>query len=399
MSVIFYILAALLIYLSYKSLRGGVDYLNFFKNELAKPPSGFTPFASVIAPCKGVDEGMAENLNALLVQNYPGYEVLFVLDDISDPAAVVIEEISRNSAKPTKLIVAPKSTNSSQKVENLREAVLHIDERSEIFVFVDSDARPNSEWLGSLVAPLADEHIGASTGYRWFFSEKLTIAGELRSSWNASIASALGPNTSSNFCWGGSMAIRRDTFDKLHIREKWKGTLSDDFTVTRAMNAASQAVYFVPQALTPSIESCSPRGLFEFTNRQMKITRVYASKLWLLSFFGSGLFNLVIVWSAVLFFVAPAFTTRWIAAAVTLLSVSLFSIWKAWLRLNAVRLALPSHAAEIDRQFLPQLALWLFTPAIFLINSAAALMSTRIKWRGVDYQMISPTETRLKVRD
>ena len=30
----------------------------------------------------------------------------------------------------------------------------------------------------------------------------------MSSAWNASIASALGPNTKTNFCWGGSMAGR-----------------------------------------------------------------------------------------------------------------------------------------------------------------------------------------------
>src|SRR5437870_1718912 len=112
----------------------------------------------------------------------------------------------------------------------------------------------------------------------------------MRSVWNASIASALGPNTTSNFCWGGSMAIRRDVFDAVDMREKWLGTLSDDFAVTRAMNAAGLPIVFVPRALTASVEDCSLSKAVEFTNRQMKITRVYAMPLWLISFVGSGLF-------------------------------------------------------------------------------------------------------------
>lgn len=395
MILIYYLAAALLIYLSYESFRGGLDYLNYFKQELIKPRSNFTPFATVIAPCKGLDEGLRENLNSLLTQAYPSYEVLFVIDDPNDPASEVIEDISSKSAKNAKTIIASKAEISSQKVENLSEAILHADERSEVFAFVDSDTRPSRNWLADLVAPLENENIGAATGYRWFFSAKATIASELRSSWNASIASALGPDKNSNFCWGGSMAIRRDTFDAIGIREKWKGTLSDDFAVTRAMNAAGKAIYFVPKALTPSIESCTAAELFEFTNRQMKITRVYARRLWLLSFFGSGLFNLVMIWSLFNLLVLPRFGPAWSASAITLLSVKVLSVGKAWLRLNALRLALPAYNRRIDRQFVPQLILWLFTPAIFLINSAAALVSRRIKWRGVEYEMVSPNETTL----
>jgi hypothetical protein len=93
-----------------------------------------------------------------------------------------------------------------------------------------------------------------------------------------------------NFCWGGATAINRATFERLGIREKWRGTLSDDFTVTRALHEAGLDIHFVPHALTPSIEDCSWRELFEFTTRQMKITRVYSPNLWVLSFIGSGLF-------------------------------------------------------------------------------------------------------------
>lgn len=408
MILIFYILAALLIFLSYRSFRGGIDYLKYFKSELEKPPSGFLPFTSVIVPCRGVDEGMKENLLTLLNQDYPGYEVLFVVDDEHDPAVRVIEEVSRKDAedaegaekedeqKPlAKFMVAPKATDSSQKVENLREAVLRVDERSEVFAFADSDARPAKDWLRHLVAPLENETVGAATSYRWFISKAPTFASELRSAWNASIASALGPNTKTNFCWGGSMAIRRDVLERLDIREKWRGTLSDDFTVTRAMNEAGLAIQFVPKALTASIESCSFCELLEFTTRQMKITRVYAPKLWALSFFGSGLFNVVMI-SAFLIAVFSRQNTVavWVAIA-TLTLVSLFSIGKSWLRLKAVRLVLTRYESALLRQRWTQHTFWLIAPALFFYNSFAAWISRKMTWRGIEYELVSANETKI----
>lgn len=395
MLVIHFLFSALLIYLSFKSFRGGMDYLNYFKQELAKPPADFTPFATVIAPCKGLDEGLAENLSVLLSQDYPAYEVLFVVDDADDPAVRVFEEISRKGKKRAKMIVAQRATASSQKVENLREAVLHADERSEVLVFVDSDVRPGADWLGSLISPLANENIGAATGYRWFVSENTSFAGELRSAWNASIASALGPNMESNFCWGGSTAIRRDVFERLRIRERWIGTLSDDFTVTRAIKEAGLPIRFVPRAVVPSGGDCSIGGLLEFTNRQMKITRVYAPKLWLMSFFGSGLFNAVMISSVVILLLYPALTFPWLSALITLITVTAFSVGKSWLRCAAVRLALPLQTHILDRQFRYQITLWLLTPAVFLINCISTAFSTKIEWRGTKYEMISPTETRI----
>ena len=382
MIYLYYLFAALLVWFSFKSFRGGIAYLRFFSEEMARARSDWEPMVTIVAPCKGIDQNMLANFDALLRQDLPDYEVIFVIDDPADPAADIVETVRQGAGHQVKLVVAPKAAGSSQKVENLREAVLHADPRSEVFVFVDSDARPSPGWLRALIAPLRDQTVGAATGYRWFLSERPTFASELRSAWNASIASALGPNEKSNFTWGGSTAIRRDTFERLAIRELWKGTLSDDLAVTRAMRSAGLKIRFVPQALTASVESCSFRELFEFTNRQMKITRVYMPNLWLLSFFGSGLFCSVMTASFIFVLSSPASSARFLVASATLILVSLFSLGKARMRLRAASMALSVHEKLVSRQTLPQMTLWLIAPFIFLLNCFAALFSRRVNWRG-----------------
>ncbi|HEX8738449.1 MAG TPA: glycosyltransferase family 2 protein [Pyrinomonadaceae bacterium] len=392
---VFYFFAAILVFLSYKSLRGGIDYLNFFRRELAGPKSDFAPFVSVIVPCRGLDAGLEKNLAALFGQDFPAYEIIFVTDDETDAAVKIIEEVSRQGAKraKSKLVISGATQSESQKVHNLREAVLHVSDDSEIFVFVDSDARPAENWLGNLIAPLADEKIGAATGYRWFVSKKIGLASELRSVWNASIASALGANLKTNFCWGGSMAMRRATFEKLRMRERWRGVLSDDFAVTRALKAANLPIYFVPQALAASVEDCSFAELLEFTTRQMKITRVYAPHLWKQSFTGAFLFNLVFVWGILIIAFNSTDTLAFWFAVISLILISAFSTGKAYLRLNAVKLILKDYEKELRRQFWTQNTLWIFSPALFLYNSVCALFSRKILWRGIAYELKSPDKT------
>ncbi len=386
--------AVLLVYFSIKSFQGGLEYVKYFKQELAKPITDQTPFATVIVPCKGLDEGLRENLEAVMLQNYPLYEVVFVVDDANDRAMGAIREIAREGAVSTKSVVAPLAVESGQKVENLREAVLHADDRSEVFVFVDSDVRPAEDWLRSLVAAVEDKSIGAATGYRWFVAEQSDLATELRSAWNASIASALGPDTGSNFCWGGSTAIRRAVFERLDIRDKWRGTLSDDFVVTRILKETGLPIWFVPKAIVASAGRCSAAGLFEFTNRQMKITRVYARGLWLKSFFGSGLFNLVMAASILIVAFSPIGRVLWVSGLFTLICVVMLSIGKAWLRSRAIRLVL--SFAAVERQLASQMILTLFTPLIFLVNCFAALFSVTIAWRGTEYTMVSSATTKLR---
>lgn len=393
MLYVFYFFAVVLIVLGWQSLRGGIFYRRFFRRELARPKSIFTPFCSIIAPCRGLDEDLRVNLAALFRQDYPRYEIVFVVDDARDAAAAIIENLIAEYANvaAARIVVAGKATGESQKVHNLRRAVLEVTDESAAFVFVDSDARPNENWLRHLIAPLEDEAVGGATGYRWFISKKPNFAAELRSVWNASIASALGANTKKNFCWGGGLAMRRATFERLQVRENWRGTLSDDFAVTAMMKAAGLPIYFVPQALTATVESCNFSEFLEFSTRQMKITRVYAAPLWKASLIGSFVFSTVFWTGTILvFFVAGGHFRLTLAAVSTIFALGAL---KSYVRLQAVKTVLPDYGKQLNRQFPAHLTLWTLTPFIYFYNCAAALFSRRIIWRGIEYELKSATET------
>jgi ceramide glucosyltransferase len=398
MALIFYILAAVLIYFSFRSFVGGISYLRYFDRSIAAFPNvrDYTPLVSVLAPCRGLDEGMLENFDAILHQNYPDYQVIFIIDDPSDEAAKLIESSWRESDKAVKLVVAPTATDSGQKVENLREGVLHADPRSEVFVFVDSDARASPDLLRNLVSPLTDEGVAVSTGYRWFVTQGISPAAELRSAWNASVATAMGDAEDAKFCWGGAMAMTRAAFERLNVRERWRGTLSDDFALARFAREAGLAIRFVPQAMTPSYGNCTFRELLEFTNRQMKLTRVYAPDLWIASFLGSGLFIAVMTGAAVLLIAGQDDDPlAFYAALVTLTLVSVFSIGKSILRVAAIRTVISDVSL---RDHVAHCVLWALTPVLFFANCLAALVSRRIRWRGTEYTMISAEETRVEKR-
>jgi len=387
----FYFFAAVLVFLGCQSLRGGINYLKFFRRELAKPKSDFTPFCSIIAPCRGLDADLPENLAALFRQDFPRYEIVFAVDDERDEAVSIIKSLIQENFVPAKIVVSGKATGESQKIHNLRHAVLEVSGESEVLVFVDSDARPNETWLENLVAPLQDKNVGCATGYRWFVQKRGGFSTHLRAVWNASVASALGANLKGNFCWGGSLAIRRETFDKLNVREAWRGTLSDDFAVTRRMKAANLPVYFVPQCLTATVEDCSFRELLEFSTRQMKITRTYAPHLWKASLIGSFLFS-AIFWTGIWLLFVLSNVHFWLTLIVLSLIFSL-GVAKAWLRLKAVKLVLKDYEKKLNRQLLPHLTLWIITPILYFYNSVCALLSKKIVWRGIEYRLTSATET------
>jgi ceramide glucosyltransferase len=391
--LVFYVLAALVVLQSLASLRGGVRYLRFFRRELEAPRALYMPFASVFVPCRGVDQGLRLNLLALFRQHYPAYELIFVSDRAEDPALEiarqVAQELEGETVARTRFVVAGKASDSGQKVHNLLAALKEADPSSEVFVFVDTDARPRADWLRALVAPLADEGSGAATGYRWFLPARGGLASQLRSVWNASIASALGPNVRGNFCWGGSTAVRAETFERLGMGERWRGTVSDDYALTRALQEARLPIRFVPACLTASVEDCTLRELFEFTTRQLKITRVYAPRLWAFVLASNLLFVAVFFGGLAL----AAFGFVWPLVAVSV--VFLLGLWKAFFRLRAVALVLEEHHGRLRRGLWAHLLLWPLTAALFLYNAAAAGLSRRIHWRGIGYELKSPTETEI----
>ena len=393
---VFYFFAAIVTWLGVLSLRSGLSFAAYVRRETAHPLPDFNPFVSVIAPCRGLEDGLRENIAALFQQSYPHYEIIFVTDRADDPSLSVIEEISKTGTSServsARVVIAGEAVDSGQKVHNLRMAVSEVDPRSAVLVFVDTDARAQPGWLQSLVAPLAHKEIGAATGYRWFIPVNGGLASQLRSVWNASIASALGERPDKNFCWGGSTAIRKATFDELQVRERWQGTVSDDFTMTRVLQEAKLPIHFVPPCLVASLDNCTAKELLEFTNRQLKVTRVYAPHLWKPLLIGSFLFCGVFFGGLALVIARVILRLSYALPLTLLFLIYGLGAAKAYIRLKSVAIPLARHQELLLKGLPAHLLLWPFASALYLCNALAAAFSRRIKWRGITYELKSATE-------
>ena len=121
--------------------------------------------------------------------------------------------------------------------------------------------------------------MGATTTMRWLIPNRSNLPTVLLAAWNAPIVTMLSEK-GKNFCWGGGMAIRRSVFDQIGVAEDWKNSVSDDYSMTRALQRANRPIMFLPECLTLSYVETDFAGLLEFTNRQILITRVYAQEMW-----------------------------------------------------------------------------------------------------------------------
>jgi ceramide glucosyltransferase len=396
---VYYFLAAVACWFGFQSLLGGFRFVSYVRRETSLPLPDFHPFVSVIAPSRGMESGLIENIRALLSQNYPAFEVLLVFDKQDDPAIASLKKVLSEEKVVTRIVIAGPATDTGQKVHNLQVAVGEVDPKSEVLVFADTDARPGQNWLRQIVAPLADESLGAATGYRWFVPEPGGLASRLRSVWNASIASALGEDSAKNFCWGGSTAIRRSTFARLSVRERWRGSVSDDFTITRCLKEAKLPIHFTPNCLVASVGECDFRELLEFTTRQIKITRVYAPHLWKPLLLGSSLFSLVFFGGLTLLLMRIALGLPYVVLLAVLALVWALGAVKGLIRWQAICIPLANYLPVLRRDLAAQIFLWPFASLLYLYNAIVAGFSQRIEWRGIIYELKSPTEAVIISRD
>jgi cellulose synthase/poly-beta-1,6-N-acetylglucosamine synthase-like glycosyltransferase len=402
---------------------------NYVEKELRVTPGSYLPKVSVILPCKGLDPGFAENIRKLLQQDYkdpttgaPGFEVIFSVAEATDPAYAILNEICAETKQvSTKLIVAGIDSRRAQKVNNQLSALKEVSLQTEVFVFVDSDVIARDDFLKYLVAHLQDSKVGATTGYRFYIPFGHGWASLVRAIWNRMSAWEMA-NPSYSFAWGGAMAITRENFERAHVSESWDRSCDDDLALTTAVKDLGLAVRFVPQCLVFTQGDGSAGEIIEWTNRQLILTKVYYPKLWRKAIYRAVILTawlFGVLAAAVLTAINPT-SDHWqaLVAGLTLIPIEFLFLLKSQNLWRRVLLADMQHVAESPSSKTPatsrntaayeELAtlsraydssFWKFTLALPLAHlilpwmTLYSIITNRIRWRGINYELRSPKET------
>lgn len=382
------------VYLVYQ----GVRWLGYVRRRAATDPGFYSPRTAVICPCKGVEPGLERNLIALCEFDHQNYEVFFAMASESDPAASIVKRVVAGSRGKAHVVIAGAPQECGEKVSNLRAVVEQLPAEFEVMVFADSDGRPNRSWLRKLTGPLNDTRIGATTTMRWLIANNHDLSTLLLAAWNAPILTMLGENTEKNFCWGGGTAIRRSVFEQAEVLQEWQHSVSDDYSMTLALRRRSLPIVFLPECLTPSFVETDFDGLMEFTNRQILITRVYSPKMWQYAGVTHLLFCVTILLGIIvtlknLLTGHPAMQI----AALTFLPLLLAAIRGA-MRVIAAQEVLSALKSDIQNQSWIHLLLGVWVPYLYSANFFCSMLTNRIRWRGIRYELISPQQTRIVLR-
>ena len=355
----------------------------------------YSPKAAIIAPHYGWDDQTEENVKRLLDQDYRGaYEVFFVTHtkgessyDESYPHLLKIAEGHPNVHTLLAPNIVENALPRSQKVQNLMTAIEAFPDDVEIIAFVDADATIERNWLTLLVQPLQDQKVGATVGARFYFPHTLNTASLVEAVW-INFQIALQGDHPLAMVWGGSNAIRRESFEKGKVLERWHNATIEDHNLTHAVRDLKRKIHFVPDCIAVThTERRTWRQVIEFTNRQIVMTfRMGLKAQW----WGTLLVllpkALIVLGSIPFIFFSDSLLLVLLVPFIEIQSYRVFSRnLPRWLRdMPKIRetLRIASLVAPI---------------AMLLagLNSVYALFQNKIVWGGVRYEILSATKCRV----
>jgi len=231
----------------------------FFRHPPDAEP-GWLPAVSLIKPVCGLEKNMHENLSTACRQDYPRYEVIFSVQDSADPALPLLARIrDENPTVSIQIVVDRSSAGPNGKVSNILNATGHATGR--VLVYSDSDMRLDPGYLRTIVAPLADPHVGmACTVYRAEGADNLYESLELLSLNTDFVPSMVfAVETGAALaCPGASQAMRRETLTLVGGLEPMAYSFVEDLELGRAVMAAGLAIALVPHVAVTRVDVPGP---------------------------------------------------------------------------------------------------------------------------------------------
>jgi len=226
--------------------------------------SGNCSPVTVLKPVCGLEFGLADNLRSFCRQDYGPYQIVFGVRDAGDPAIPIINRLKDEFPDvDITLVVDDRTIGSNLKVSNL--ANMFQAARHDIIVISDSDMRVGPDYLKAVVASFARKDVGAATClYRgrpgkgivsrlgamfindWFFPSALIPAmhGKL------------------SYCFGATMAIRRDVLSAIGSFEALADILADDYMLGSLVVKRGLTIALVPYLVETVVSERSLKSLF-----------------------------------------------------------------------------------------------------------------------------------------
>ncbi|EKS71743.1 putative glycosyltransferase [Burkholderia sp. SJ98] len=332
---------------------------------------------SILKPLCGAEPRLYANLQTFCAQTHPSYQLLFGVAHASDAAASVVRRLARAyPERDIELVIDATAHGSNRKVANLINLSRHA--KHDVIVIADSDISVEPDYLMRVTAPLADPGVGVVTclyrarcvGGIW-----ARLGGLFIDEWFAPsvyVANALGYG---RFGFGATLALTRETLQKIGGLEALRDCLADDFWLAERARVIDLRTVLSDVVVTTDVIEDDFSSLWRRETRWLRTIRsinplgfaflciTFASP-WLLT-------------SAILgisFDTSGTDLAQFTADAIVDISTSLGI---------SARLLLHSRSARSWRAFWRDVPLIPLRDALMCLVWFAALFGSSVMWRGV----------------
>jgi len=345
--------------------------VRFFRRERQKTLPDFRPPVSLLKPVHGVDFGSYENFASFCRQNYAQYEILFCVNDLSDPAVPVIQKVIADFPQiPIRVLSGADQVGTNRKVNNL--ALLAREARHQILVQTDADVRVGPDFLRELAAPFANPEVGVvSCFYRGIVEPNLgaeieaigavtdLLPGAMVADWKEGVTFAL----------GAAVATTKTWLARIGGYEALADFLADDYEIGNRVYQAGAQVLLSREPVWTMYPAQTWRGFWEHQVRWARTTRLVRPLSYLAMVVTQGL-----AWAVAVAFCAPSA----VIAAAYLLAYIVLRLALAW---TAGVWGLADGLAKRKLWLVP------IRDAVHFAVWIAAFTSNRVHWSGADYKI------------
>lgn len=344
------------------ALAGWAAVLRFSRRSaeavVARPP------VTILKPLYRDEPLLEEALASVCAQDYGALQIVFGVQELADPALAVVARLqARFPDRVMDVVIDPMPHGRNRKIGNLMN-MLRV-ARHDVLVIADSDVHVPPDWLDRLVGCLARPGVGLATVLYTGLPANRAAAARLGATQithallpGALLARAFGRQD----CFGATMALRRETLDRIGGLRMLVDHLADDNVLGRLVRTEGLRVELAAVVPATTVPETSLAALWTHELRWARTTRALEP----IGFAASSV-QYPLFWSAL----AAAFSGG------ALWAFGLIAV--AWtIRALAVRGI--DHALGLAIE--PPLWLLPLRDGLFMAVLAASFVGNRVEWRG-----------------
>ncbi len=237
-----------------------------------------SPPVTLLKPLCGNETELEQSLRSFVEQDYPEFQIVFGVQNESDPALAVARRIS--DAYPghdIEIVIDAHEWGANRKVSNLINMMTAA--RHDRIVLADSDIRVRPDYLRRVTAALADPSVGLvtclyrgrPTTARWSHLSALFIDDWFMPS--VLVARLLGIQ---DYAAGATLALRREDLARIGGFATLAHHLADDHLLGQHIRALGQSIVLSDVVVETTVDEPSLRGVLRHEIRWMRTIRLLA---------------------------------------------------------------------------------------------------------------------------